>query len=195
MNDFQNLKLQEGKLRTKADSFGVKGKNDILDALDLAKKAHEGQKRDEGIPYVIHPIRVANTLMYDLSSKGVESIVSGLLHDVVEDTNVTLAEIEKRFGKKVADTVLSLTRDKKKETKKEKFEKTLQKEQRIKLLKACDWLDNLRSLAYWTDRGEKWQRHLQEAKEMYIPLAKATENKWLIGEMEKAYDKVLRTHK
>jgi len=193
MNDFQNLKLQEEKLKNGIENLGIKG--NILDALDLAKKAHKEQRRDEGDPYIIHPIRIANMLMYDLGVRSADMVVAGLLHDVVEDTNVTLEEIEEKFGKKVADIILSLTRDKEKETKKEKFDKILKGQQEIKLLKACDWLDNLRSFIYRTDRGERWDRHLQEAKEMYIPLARATENKWLITEMEKAYDEVLRLQK
>ena len=189
MNDFQNLKTQEEKLRR-----DIKDKA-ILNALNLAKEAHKGQKRDEGDPYIIHPIRIGNILTYDLGIKDKDILIAGLLHDVIEDTSVTTEEIERKFGKKVSDMVSSLTRNKDKETKKEKFEKTLYASEEIRLLKACDWLDNLRSFVYRTDRGERWQRHLKEAQEMYIPLAKATGNKWLITEMEKAYSKVLRIRK
>ena len=195
MNDFQNLKLQEEKFRKALNNLDVEEKPAIVMALELAKKAHAGQNRDEGGQYIIHPIRVANTLIYNLGFRDRNIKIAGLLHDVVEDTNITLAKIEKSFGKNVSDLVATLTRDKEKETKKQTFEKMLQESLEKKILKTCDWLDNLRSFVYRTDRGERWQRHLQEAKEMYIPLARAAENKWLIAEMEKVYDKVLRTQK
>lgn len=194
MSDFRDLELQENKLRDGIRSFIVLEQERliIISALELAKKAHEGQKRDEGDPYIIHPIRIANTLIYDLKVIDADIIIAGLLHDVVEDTYVPLDEIKEEFGGSVAYFVRALTRDKARETKREKFEKTINGMEEVKLLKACDWLDNLQSFVYRTDRGERWQRHLVEAKEMYIPLARATNNQWLLQEMKKAYDSVLR---
>lgn len=192
MTKFRDIKAQEDKLLEKVNSFPSEEKKLILLALRLAKLAHEGQKRDEGDPYVIHPIRIANTLLYDLDIINCEMISAALLHDVVEDTEISIEEIEKQFGIRIAEFVDALTRDKDKETKKEKFEKTLQKSSEIKILKACDWLDNLRSLPARTDGGERWNRHLREAVEMYIPMAKATGNEWLVKEMKKAYNKVIQ---
>jgi hypothetical protein len=88
-----------------------------------------------------------------------------------------------------------MTRDKEKETKRQKYEKIIHKSQEIKMIKACDWLDNLRSCVYRTDRGERWQRHIKEDKEMYLPLAELIGNKWLIAEMTKAYKEVLRINR
>ncbi len=172
-------------------TFAVGEQGRLSDALTLAKRAHQGQKRDEGDPYVIHPIRIANMLISDLKVTDGNIIIAALLHDVVEDTGITLEEIKEKFGEEVGELVHLLTRDKEKETKKEKFEKTLRGSAEDKLLKACDYLDNLRSLLFRTDREERWQRHLREAEEMYIPMAEATRDEWLISEMKKAYRQAL----
>ncbi len=190
MNNFRNLNFQEEKLKEKIKEIPYANQQQILKALAVAKKNHQGQTRDEGDPYVIHPIRLANSLIYNLEIKNSEMIAAALLHDVVEDTPVTIEEIEKEFGNKIKYFVQMMTREKYKESKKEKCEKIMQSGEEIKLIKAVDYLDNLRSLRFRNDRGERWQRHLREAVELNIPLAKATGNKWLIEEMEKAYEEV-----
>ena len=192
MTNFRDLKLHEERLKNGVKKFVPEEQERILNAFDLAEMVHRDQKRDEGDPYIIHPIRIANTLIYDLGISTGDMIIAGLLHDVVEDTNTTLNEITKKFSENVSRLVNALTRYKERETKKDKFKKTISGPEEIRLLKACDCLDNLRSFVYRTDRGERWQRHLQEAKDMYIPLARATGNEWLMTEMEKAYDEVLR---
>ena len=87
MADFRNIAIQEERLRDGVRNFDSQTKSRILDALETAKNAHEGQKRDEGDPYVIHPIRIANTLIHDLNVSGAEIIVAGSPHDVVEDAD------------------------------------------------------------------------------------------------------------
>ena len=80
----------------------------ISAAYELAKKAHEGQMRSSGDPYISHPIEVAVILV----GLGMDSdtIIGGLLHDVVEDTTVTLEDIEKQFGGDVAELVDGVTK-------------------------------------------------------------------------------------
>lgn len=73
---------------------------------------------------------------------------------------------------------------------KSNFRNLIKSTQELKILKACDYLDNLRSFPYRTDRGERWQRHLREANEMYIPMAEATEVGYLIKETKKAYQEI-----
>jgi len=187
MKDFRNLTLQEKMLYEGIHEFSSDKQSMVTEALQLAKQAHKGQERDEGDPYIIHPIRVANTFIYNLGITDVDTICAALLHDVVEDSDVSFNEIEKRFGKNVEKIVVILTRDKQKETKEEKLQETLRASKATQMLKACDWLDNLRSMPLRTDRGKRWHRHIKETKEMYIPLAEAVENKWLINEMAKAY--------
>ncbi|PIZ57038.1 hypothetical protein COY23_01980 [bacterium (Candidatus Torokbacteria) CG_4_10_14_0_2_um_filter_35_8] len=167
-------------------------KDRIISALDLAKKAHAGQKRDEGQDYFIHPVRVANTLVSDLSIKDSDLIVAAILHDTVEDTDTTLQEIKGKFGEKVAYLVKKLTREKQDDEKEEnkfaqkykKFQELMKQSNKVRLLKACDLLDNLGSLPYRKDRGRRFFRHVREAREMYLPLAKSV-NTYIASKMEK----------
>ncbi len=80
----------------------------ILSAYQLAEKAHAGQKRSSGEPYIIHPLAVADILL-DLGMD-TDTISVGLLHDVVEDTEYTLDDIRKKFGQDVAMLVDGVTK-------------------------------------------------------------------------------------
>src|SRR5699024_2212998 len=77
-------------------------------AYEFAKKAHEGQFRKSGEPYIVHPVQVAYILT-DLEMDA-ETIIGGLLHDVVEDTDITLEEIEEAFSEEVAMLVDGVTK-------------------------------------------------------------------------------------
>jgi (p)ppGpp synthase/HD superfamily hydrolase len=82
----------------------------LADAYDLASAAHAGQTRkDDGSPYVTHPLRVAELIA--AAGLGEEAAAAALLHDVVEDSDVGLAEIARRFGPRVAEIVSALTED------------------------------------------------------------------------------------
>ena len=80
----------------------------ILGAYDFAQKAHGGIVRKSGEPYIIHPISVSQILIDN--NMDYSTIMAALLHDVVEDTEITLAEIEKKFGKTVAKLVDGVTK-------------------------------------------------------------------------------------
>lgn len=85
--------------------------NELLEldhAIDLASAAHKGQKRKSGEPYIIHPIAVASTLVE--WGMDIDTILAGVLHDTVEDTETTLEEIEAKFGKDVAFLVDGVTK-------------------------------------------------------------------------------------
>ena len=78
-------------------------------AYNFAMEAHQNQKRDEGVPYIIHPVAVAKILTeLKLDSA---TITTGLLHDTIEDTNVTYENVKKEFGEEVANLVLYLCSD------------------------------------------------------------------------------------
>ncbi|WP_284943959.1 RelA/SpoT family protein [Acidisoma cladoniae] len=147
------------------------------DAYALAMQAHGAQRRDNGDPYITHPIAVADILAGYRLDTG--SIITGLLHDVIEDTPVTLAQIEQRFGPDVAglvDGVTKLTRlelqsDRTKQA--ENFRKlvlALSKDIRVLLVKLADRLHNMRTLHFVTDQGRR-QRIARETMEIYAPLA------------------------
>ncbi len=150
----------------------------VRSAYELAKEAHKDQKRHSGEPYIIHPLHVAIILAEMEMDK--ETIVSGLLHDVVEDTDVTLDEIREKFGDEIAtivDGVTKLTRlnlgDKDKlQIQAENLRKmflSMSKDIRIIIVKLADRLHNMRTLEY--QRAEKQREKAAETLDIYAPLA------------------------
>ncbi len=145
-------------------------------AYDFALKAHEKQKRDEGSPYIVHPIAVANILTeLKLDSA---TIATGLLHDTIEDTHATYNTIETEFGKEVADLVDGVTKISEFEnqaisnSKAENFRKLIlatSKDIRVLLVKLADRLHNMRTIKV-VDK-EKQIRKAKETMEIYAPLA------------------------
>lgn len=180
--EFTNLDYQYKKLIKAIEN--LKDKEKILLAIDIAKKSHKGQKRDEGQDYIIHPLRIANCLIFELSITDTHLLVAAILHDVVEDSDTTLNDVENDFGEKIAGYVGKLTRDKEKETKQEKFQKLMKESKEIRLLKATDFLDNLRSFPLRTLRDERFFGHVKEASTMYLPIAESV-NSYITLEMRK----------
>ncbi len=145
-------------------------------AYDFALKAHEKQKRDEGSPYIIHPIAVANILTeLKLDSA---TIATGLLHDTIEDTYATYNTIESEFGKEVADLVDGVTKISEFEnqaisnSKAENFRKLIlatSKDIRVLIVKLADRLHNMRTIK--VVEKEKQIRKAKETMEIYAPLA------------------------
>jgi GTP pyrophosphokinase len=149
----------------------------IDDAYGVAEQAHAHQTRENGEPYIIHPLAVANILAgYKLDSA---SIITGLLHDTVEDTSLTLAALQKRFGPEVAslvDGVTKLTRlelqsDRTKQA--ENFRKlvlAMSKDIRVLIVKLADRLHNMRTIGA-ISATHKRQRVARETMDIYAPLA------------------------
>ena len=146
-------------------------------AYEFAVKAHEKQKRDEGSPYIIHPVAVANILTeLKLDSA---TIATGLLHDTIEDTHATYKTIEDEFGKEVADLVDGVTKISEFEnqaisnSKAENFRKLIlatSKDIRVLLVKLADRLHNMRTIKFVIDK-DKQIRKAKETMEIYAPLA------------------------
>ena len=149
----------------------------LTKAYNFAVKAHEKQKRDEGSPYIIHPIAVANILTeLKLDSA---TIATGLLHDTIEDTYATYKTIEEEFGKEVADLVDGVTKISEFEnqaisnSKAENFRKLIlatSKDIRVLLVKLADRLHNMRTIKF-VSKKEKQIRKAKETMEIYAPLA------------------------
>ena len=135
----------------------------IEKAYKLARKAHNDQMRKSGEPYIIHPLNVA-IILADLEMDK-ETIVAGLLHDIVEDTDITLEQIEEMFGKETAvivDGVTKLSRltysADKVEEQAENLRKmflAMAKDIRVVIVKLADRLHNMRTLKYMTPEKQE----------------------------------------
>ena len=146
-------------------------------AYNFALEAHQNQKRDEGVPYIIHPVAVAKILTeLKLDSA---TITTGLLHDTIEDTNVTYETVKKEFGEEVANLVDGVTKisaleDKASDdSKAENFRKLIlatSKDIRVLLVKLADRLHNMRTIQFVKDK-DKSIRKAKETMEIYAPFA------------------------
>ena len=146
-------------------------------AYNFALKAHQTQKRDEGVPYINHPIAVANILTeLKLDSA---TIATGLLHDTIEDTHATYETIKGEFGKEVADLVEGVTKisvfenQASTNSKAENFRKLIlatSKDIRVLLVKLADRLHNMRTINF-IKLKDKQIRIAKETMEIYSPLA------------------------
>jgi GTP pyrophosphokinase len=150
---------------------------------------HEGQKRASGEPYIIHPLEVAQVLA-ELRMDST-AIAAGLLHDAVEDTDVTTAEISKRFGEQVAHIVEGVTKlDKIKFANREdhqaenirKMLLAMVTDVRVVIIKLADRLHNMRTLEHL--KPEKQQKIARETLDIYAPLAHRLGMGKLRGELE-----------
>ena len=146
-------------------------------AYNFALEAHQNQKREEGVPYIIHPVAVAKILTeLKLDSA---TITTGLLHDTIEDTKVTYENVKKEFGEEVANLVEGVTKISELETKAssaskaENFRKLIlatSKDIRVLLVKLADRLHNMRTIQFVKDKN-KTIRKAKETMEIYAPLA------------------------
>lgn len=170
--------IRQFELTEKVLAYDPKANTAVIDAAYvLAMKAHGAQKRESGDPYISHPLAVADILAgYRLDTA---SIATALLHDVVEDTGVTLAEIERRFGEEIAALVdgvtklsrLALSSEENREA--ENFRKlvlAMSKDIRVLLVKLADRLHNMRTL-FFVHNPERRTRIARETMEIYAPLA------------------------
>jgi GTP pyrophosphokinase len=171
-DEIYDILIEKIKVYHPSDDFSL-----IEKAYHLADDAHQGQKRKSGEPYIIHPLCVAIILAELEMDK--ETIIAGLLHDVIEDTEYTREDIEKEFSPEVALLVdgvtkltqLSLSQDKI-EVQAENLRKmflAMAKDIRVIIIKLADRLHNLRTLQYQT--AEKQVEKARETMDIYAPLA------------------------
>lgn len=184
----------------------------VVKAFEFANEAHKGVRRKSGEPYILHPISVAKIVVQEIGL-GCKSIISALLHDVVEDTDYTVEDISRLFGAKVASIVDGLTKIKSamddKHNKEKMGEKSMQAENfkrilltlnddiRVVLIKLADRLHNLRTIGSMPER--KKDKILSETMYIFIPLAhrlglysmkSEMENIWLIHREPEEYKRI-----
>ena len=161
----------------------------IRRAYDYSARMHVDQKRESGEPYVTHPLNVA-TIIAQLKLD-VPSIVTGLLHDVVEDTHASLAEVQAAFGPEVAQLVDGVTKVSKitfqsrEEKQAENFRKmiiAMANDIRVVLIKLADRLHNMRTLDHLGP--DRQQEIARETMEIYAPIAHRLGIYWLKSELE-----------
>jgi GTP pyrophosphokinase len=148
----------------------------LTEAYTLAKDRHEGQMRQTGDPYITHPVAVTEILAdYGLD---IETLCAALLHDTVEDTELTLDQVAGQFGGHVAELIDGVTkldlikfgsREEAQAATIRKLVVALAKDVRVLLIKLADRLHNLRTI--WPFPDEKQQRIARESLEIYAPLA------------------------
>nr|WP_320118519.1 RelA/SpoT family protein [uncultured Marinifilum sp.] len=170
------LEAYEALLKDCKRSRAAESQKMIDKAFHFAWKAHKGVRRRSGEPYIMHPIGVAHIAAKEMGL-GTKSIVSCLLHDVVEDTEYTLEDIENLFGAKVSQIVDGLTKikgvfDKQTSMQAENFRKmllTLSDDLRVILIKMADRLHNMRTLSSMPLR--KQMKIAGETLFLFAPLA------------------------
>lgn len=150
----------------------------IISAFEFANKAHYNVRRKSGDPYIIHPIAVAKIVVSEIGL-GVKSVVSALLHDVVEDTSYTVEDISNIFGEKISQMVDGLTKMKiagdmasTNSEQAENFKKmllTLSDDVRVIIIKLADRLHNMRTLGSMP--SHKQMKIVSETIYLFAPLA------------------------
>ena len=163
----------EDFLKVIRDKFDESRLTRIEKAFRFANAAHDGIKRKSGEPYIIHPIAVARIVALDLGL-GATSIVAAILHDVVEDTEYRLSDIENMFGEQVARIVDGLTKlsgdfDSRQALTLKKILMTLSDDVRVILIKIADRLHNMQTLD--SMNAQKKIKIAGETLFLYVPLA------------------------
>ena len=170
INDYRSL------MRIIKDKLNVNEKRNIRKAFNLAINSHKDTRRQSGKLYISHPISVAKIVAQDVGL-GSTSIICALLHDVVEDTHVTIEDIQNEFGDEVAIIIAGLTKisgvvESDVSLQAENFRKmilTISNDIRVVLIKIADRLDNMRTLQYLSSK--KQTKIASETLYLYAPLA------------------------
>ena len=175
MNENKEITIQDVINKRKEHSRRVDTKL-IMKAYNLANEKHKDQKRSSGEPYIVHPLNVA----YILADIGLDesTISAALLHDVVEDTDITDEDLRKEFGDEIADMVAGVTKLSNiqfasvEEQQAEDYRKmflAMGKDIRVILIKLADRLHNMRTLKYL--KRDRQIANAKETMDLYAPLA------------------------
>lgn len=167
-----DLPWQIARFQRLVQKLGMEGSALALKAFSFAQAKHEDQVRTGGSSYIIHPVRIANTLMSEWGERDAAIVAAALLHDVIEDTHATTREIKDAFGDAVTKLVDGMTMWKGSETHEVYLQRITRGTDALRRIKCADALDNLRS---WhecpvseSDRFPRWWR---QTKDYLIPIA------------------------
>lgn len=191
------IRLRSGK-NMAGDGRGERGMTDgqkLVAAVALAAEVHHGQCRDEGTPYLEHPIRVAQIAACEIGLTEVDLLLAAYLHDAVEDAHDPDAvrnRIRELFGGQVLEIVETLTKPDDKSVPKEERDRIYHERlhaapREVKALKIADRVDNTRFLIHCPD-AKKRGTYLRETEEKYLPLAE--EAGVLVEELRAATERV-----
>lgn len=183
--EYHNLSVQEERFYNGIKNFPAHDVAQIRNAYVCAKEAHAPQMRDDGTPYILHPLRATISLIIEAGVTNPDILSAALLHDVIEDTPVTVATIERDFGATVARLVQNVTRphpaDGSEETirhdKAVKFMAIMDSDEETRMVKCADVLDNVRSwpnIPCGSAAQKKLQRWHTEVQNYALPLAQKT---------------------
>jgi len=170
------LREYRALLRSLKPKLKAGDKEHIRDAFEIAAEAHKTMRRKSGEPYILHPLAVSQICVEEIGL-GVRSTICALLHDVVEDTDITLEDIERDFGNEIARIVDGLTKisnviDVNASQQAENFKKillTLTDDPRVILIKLADRLHNMRTLD--SMKRDKQVKISSETVYVFAPLA------------------------
>ena len=169
------VELDEKFIESVNENYPV-NKDKIIEAYKFANQMHDGVLRKSGEPYIVHPVAIAQILIDN--NMDYSTIMAGLLHDVVEDTEVTLRDIENKFGVTVAKLVDGVTKIDaiKLKTKGLSEEESIKHlliamgdDIRVIFIKLADRLHNMRTIEFL--KREKQIRMATETQELFIPIA------------------------
>jgi guanosine-3',5'-bis(diphosphate) 3'-pyrophosphohydrolase len=177
--DKNHIKIEYDSLINNLHRCNKPGDRELIDkAFNIANEAHWNMRRKSGEPYIIHPIAVARIVNQEIGL-GVKSIAASLLHDVVEDTDYTLEDVEREFGPKIASLINGLTKisgtynkNNSSSLQAENFRKmllTISDDLRVILIKIADRLHNMRTLDSMPEH--KKMKVAGETIFLYAPLA------------------------
>lgn len=185
----------------------LKDSDMVKKALILAEKGHKDQFRDSGVSYVEEHIYYAAYLLNELFSKEKQFeklFVITLLHDIIEDTHIKIAQLRKEFGNEITDIIILLSKTPDEEargmTPEEKYLVTqnylarLSENRDAVIVKVVDRIANINCIVQGTvlKKPEKYKRYLREVKNLYIPLAKKYNFKKIVKIFEKEVDRIER---
>ena len=154
-------------------------KQSLSKAYEVARKAHAGVTREEGTPYIHHPARVCATLIKTGGITDIDVLNAALLHDVVEDSPLTVSDIKHQFGGRTAGFVELLTKpsssafSSKEECNRFQAQRLAAAPREVRMVKVADRLDNVGDLHLLPPNG-KMSRYLKDTRENYLPLAQDT---------------------